>query len=148
MEPIEKLDDPMLAEIVRRLVAAYQPERIYLFGSKARGDAGPDSDYDLMILVPDEVPSPPQRSRKTYEALRGLGFGSAADVLVWTREEFEKRLHLRASLPSTILREGRLLFRYPGDEPSLTLEEPTAALALAREALDVVLSRLPDATHP
>ena len=38
--------DPVLAEIVRRLAAAYQPERIYLFGSKARGDAGPDSDDD------------------------------------------------------------------------------------------------------
>ena len=34
-----------------RLVAEYQPERIYLFGSKARGDAGPDSDYDIMLVV-------------------------------------------------------------------------------------------------
>ena len=47
--------DPKLAEIVRRLVEAYQPERIYLFGSMARGDAGPDSDYDLLVLVPDEA---------------------------------------------------------------------------------------------
>jgi uncharacterized protein len=39
--------DARLAEIVRRLVDAYQPERIYLFGSVARGRAGPDSDYDL-----------------------------------------------------------------------------------------------------
>ena len=37
----------VLTDLVRRLVEAYHPERIYLFGSKARGDAGPDSDFDL-----------------------------------------------------------------------------------------------------
>ncbi len=39
--------DALLAEVVRRLIEAYQPERIHLFGSKARGDDGPDSDYDF-----------------------------------------------------------------------------------------------------
>jgi len=48
-------DDPALAEAVRRLVAAYQPERIYLFGSVARGDADPDSDYDSLLVVPDDA---------------------------------------------------------------------------------------------
>jgi hypothetical protein len=41
--------DAALSEVVRRLVEAYRPERIYLFGSVARGDAGPDSDYDIMV---------------------------------------------------------------------------------------------------
>lgn len=40
-----------MQEIVRRLIEAYDPERIYLFGSRARGDVGPDSDYDLMVIV-------------------------------------------------------------------------------------------------
>jgi predicted nucleotidyltransferase len=97
----------MLAEIVRRLVEAYQPERVYLFGSHARGEAGPDSDYDLMVVVPGQPPPPWQRSLRTSEALRGIG--TAVDVLVWARENFEKRVHLKASLPATILREGRLL---------------------------------------
>ena len=56
IQTIAKVSDPLLAEIVRRLVEAYQPERIYLFGSKARGDAGADSDYDLMVVVPDDAP--------------------------------------------------------------------------------------------
>ncbi|MBW1953738.1 MAG: nucleotidyltransferase domain-containing protein, partial [Deltaproteobacteria bacterium] len=43
--------DKILKEMVRRLVAAFQPERIYLYGSRARGEAGPDSDYDLMLVV-------------------------------------------------------------------------------------------------
>ena len=46
--------DAALSEVVRRLVEAYRPERIYLFGSVARGDAGPDSDYDIMVVVPDD----------------------------------------------------------------------------------------------
>jgi len=99
--------DPRLAEAVSRLVAAYEPLRIYLFGSVARGDAGPDSDYDLMLIVPDDAPSHQLRSRLAYEALRGTGI--AADVLVWTRSRFERRARVIASLPATVLREGRLL---------------------------------------
>jgi len=45
---LPEADVSALADIVERLVDAYTPERIYLFGSKARGDAGPDSDFDLL----------------------------------------------------------------------------------------------------
>ena len=99
--------DPALADAVCRLVAAYNPDRIYLFGSVARGDAGADSDYDLLLVVPDDAPPEKLRSRLTYEALRGTG--TAADVLVCTRSYFEDRRSLKASLPGTVLREGRLL---------------------------------------
>jgi uncharacterized protein len=97
-----------LAVIVERLAEAYRPERIYLFGSKARGDSGPDSDFDLMVVVPDSAPEERRRSRLAYERLWGTG--AAADVLVWTSDRFVSRSHLRASLPGTILREGRLLY--------------------------------------
>ena len=100
--------DPVLHEIVERLVAAYQPEHIYLFGSKARGEEGPDSDYDLMIVVSNLAPPERCRSRLAYQALRGTG--AAADVLVWTRKAFEERLHLKASLPYAVLTEGKLLY--------------------------------------
>ncbi|MBZ5626500.1 MAG: nucleotidyltransferase domain-containing protein [Acidobacteriia bacterium] len=99
--------DPALAEAVRRLLEAYQPERIYLFGSVARGDAGTDSDYDLLVVVPDDAPPERRRSRLAYEALRGTG--TAADVLVCSSTYFEDRRSLKASLPGTVLREGRLL---------------------------------------
>ena len=99
--------DSALALVVRRLVEAYQPERIYLFGSVARGDACPDSDYDIMVIVPDEAPAERRRSRLAYEVLWGTGV--AADVLVWTASQFDSRLHLAASLPATVVREGRLL---------------------------------------
>ena len=100
--------DAKLAEIVRRLVGAFEPERIYLFGSKARGDPDPDSDYDVMVIVPDDASPERRRSRRAYEVLRGTG--TAADVLVWTRRSFEDRLHVVCSLPATVEREGRLLY--------------------------------------
>jgi predicted nucleotidyltransferase len=100
--------EPVLDEIVRRLVRAYEPERIYLFGSHARGEAGPDSDFDLMVIVGDDAPPARRRSRLAYERLWGVG--KAADVLVWTRGRFEERLHIVSSLPATVAREGRLLY--------------------------------------
>ncbi len=104
------IEDPKLAEIVRRLVDAYEPERVYLFGSTARGDAGPDSDYDLLVVVPDDAAPERRRSRLAYEALRGTGV--ATDVLVWTRSAFDARLHLRASLPATVSDEGAILYDF------------------------------------
>ncbi|MBN2027963.1 MAG: nucleotidyltransferase domain-containing protein [Actinobacteria bacterium] len=100
--------DDVLDEIVRRLIEAYQPERIILFGSIARGDAGPDSDYDLLVIVPDNAPLERRRSRLAYERLWGTG--AAADVLVWTKNYFESRLHLKASLSATIAEEGKILY--------------------------------------
>lgn len=101
--------DAALADMVKRLVDAFHPLRIYLFGPRARGEIGPDSDYDLMVLVPDDAsPGRARRSGTAYQALRGTGV--AADVLVWTLNSFEKRLTVVASLPAVIQREGKLLY--------------------------------------
>lgn len=99
--------DPILAEIVDRLVAILNPRRIYLFGSQARGDAGPNSDYDLLLLVDDTSEPAYRLSQRGYRALRGIL--AAVDVVVWDRETFDARLHLKASFPATVVREGRLL---------------------------------------
>jgi len=107
MQSADPTRDPRLAEIVRRLVAAYQPQRLYLFGSVARGEAGPDSDYDIVIVVRDEAPPELRDSRRAYVALRGTGI--AADVIVWTESAFDRRTHVVCSLPATVLRGGRLL---------------------------------------
>ena len=97
-----------LEEALRRLIVAYAPERVYLFGSTARGETSESSDFDLMIVVPDDANPERKRSRLGYRALRGTG--TAADILVWTKKYFDDRVHLKASLPATILREGELLY--------------------------------------
>jgi len=100
-------DDPVLAEIVKRLVEVYQPERIYLFGSKARGDATADSDYDLLVVTPDDAPAARRDGKLAYEALWGVG--ASVDAVVCRSSWFHARTHLKASLPGTVLREGKLL---------------------------------------
>ncbi len=100
--------DPVLDEIVRRLVDALHPERIYLFGSRARGDARPDSDYDLIVVMPEAGLSPRERDVLAFRALCGVG--AAKDVIVYTPEEFAWRSRAPSSLPATVLREGRLLY--------------------------------------
>jgi len=99
--------DLVLTEIVGRLVAVFQPERVYLFVSLARGDAGPDSAYDMVVVVPDDAPTERRRSRLAHEVLSGTGV--AVDELVCTHSYFDARRPLKAWLPGTILREGRLL---------------------------------------
>lgn len=100
--------DPRLAEVVKRLVNVYTPELIYLFGSVARGDPGPDSDYDVLVIVPDDASAERRGSKLAYRALWGTG--TAADVVVWAKTAFEQRSRVVCSLPATVLREGKLLY--------------------------------------
>lgn len=100
--------DPLLDEAVRRLVDALRPEQIYLFGSRARGDYQADSDYDFMVIVPESDLLPHRRAQLAHRALRGVR--APADILVWTRQEFDRFLPVPGSLAATVLREGRLLY--------------------------------------
>jgi HEPN domain-containing protein/predicted nucleotidyltransferase len=102
-------EEAAVAEAVRRLVDALHPERIYLFGSRTRGEAHADSDYDFMVVLPDETKAARLDLEQTaYAALRGLNISN--DVLVRTRASFEWELPVVASLAATIEREGRLLY--------------------------------------
>ena len=99
--------DPKLAELVRRLVDAHRPARLYLFGSRGREQGAQDSDYDLlMVLERLEAPAY-QIAQQAHSHVWGLGI--SADILVWSREEFDRRLPLNASLPATVMRDGVLL---------------------------------------
>lgn len=101
-------NDPILSEAIRRLVDAFAPERIYLFGSRARGEAGSDSDYDLMVVIEESSEPGYRLAARAHSLLWGLK--AAADILVWPRKRFEERLSVRVSLPATIVREGKLLY--------------------------------------
>jgi len=97
-----------IIEITRRLVEYFHPERIYLFGSVARGDDGPDSDLDFAVVLPDDAPQELYRPG-VHEALWGVA--TAADVVRWPATRFNGLAqHARASLPATIVREGRILY--------------------------------------
>jgi uncharacterized protein len=101
--------DEAIQEITRRLIEYYHPERIYLFGSAARGDDGPDSDLDFCVVLPDDAPEDLMRGKDLYSVLSGVGYPK--DIVPWRSSDFDARgAHVVASLPATVLREGRLLY--------------------------------------
>lgn len=80
-------DPVVLADIVDRIVEAAEPEKIVLFGSAARGEMGPDSDLELLVIKGNKF----HRDRLTvaiYRALRGKD--AAVDVVIVTPEEVER----------------------------------------------------------
>lgn len=74
----------LLDEVVERITRTIQPSRIILFGSAAHGEMGPDSDLDLLLIVPDGAHRR-QTSRKVFRALRGIGVPK--DVIVVTESD-------------------------------------------------------------
>jgi predicted nucleotidyltransferase len=100
--------DTVLAEMVRRLVEAFQPERIYLFGSKVRGEADSDSDYDLLVVVSSADEPGYRLAQQAQDALWGVW--EAADVIVLTRAQFDRKAEVVGSLPAAVLAEGALLY--------------------------------------
>jgi uncharacterized protein len=99
-----------IEEITRRLIDFYHPLRIYLFGSEARGDAGPDSDLDFLVVVPDDIPEDRLRPGIVRKTVRGTGF--AKDIVPWRQSDFDERAAwVKSSLPATVVREGKLLYK-------------------------------------
>ena len=93
-----------------RLCAQYHVRRLELFGSADDERFDPErSDLDFLVVVPDDTPEPMMRSSEGYSRLSG--FGMPKDVIPWRQSDFESRAaYVRASLPATVVREGRLLY--------------------------------------
>ena len=95
-------------EIVDRIRVVYpEVEQIVLFGSRSRGDAAADSDFDLLVVVQSAL-SPARRAAPLHLALRGLG--AAFDILVATPEEYRRNLTWRSSVVHTAATEGAVLY--------------------------------------
>lgn len=101
------VDDALLAEVVHRFLAVGFPKKIVLFGSRARGDANEDSDYDLLVIEDSDKPRW-KRSPVYYLALSGLD--PEIDVVVWTPDEIEEWAEVSNFFITTVLREGRTLY--------------------------------------
>ena len=96
-------------EITRRLVDFYHPVRIYLFGSEARVDAGPDSDFDFCVLLPDDAPPELYKAKGVHRNLWGVR--ASVDVVRLPQSDFERRArYVTSSLPATVMREGRVIY--------------------------------------
>jgi len=96
-----------LREIVVKIVEVAHPKAVILFGSHARGEAGPDSDLDLMVVAESDKPRI-ERYGPVRRLFRGMGIGM--DILVYTPEEFAQFQSVPGSLTYTVVHEGRVLY--------------------------------------
>jgi transcriptional regulator with XRE-family HTH domain len=96
-----------IAQMTSIIVERFDPERIILFGSHARGSAGPDSDVDLLVLMED----PGSKRRIAVEIGAALhGFRLPKDIIVTTPSEFEERKEIAGTIERPAAREGRVLY--------------------------------------
>ena len=105
---MKTLDEHLIQSTTQKLVAEFQPEQIWLFGSHAWGTSNDDSDVDLMVIVPSSDERPIRRDQRAQKCLGRLAV--SADVLVRTRGEVNRYQHLRASLFHQVLNQGRKLY--------------------------------------
>lgn len=109
-----QVDDALLQRMTAALVEAADPEQVILFGSHARGEAGPESDIDLIVVQAE--PFGPERNVRLEEARlrRALpSFDVSVDILVFSRDDVD---YWRDSLNHVLaraLREGKVLYERP-----------------------------------
>jgi predicted nucleotidyltransferase len=96
-----------IREMVRRISEGFHPEMIVLFGSYARGDAGPDSDVDLLVVMRING-SKRDLTLKIRKALAGMGL--AKDIIVVTPEELARYRDLVGTIIYPAMREGRVVY--------------------------------------
>jgi len=96
----------IIQKIVRRIVEKAHPEQIILFGSAARGEGGPESDIDLLIIKSNVHRR--QLAMDLYEALADIG--QPVDLIIATPEDIEKYGQSLALILEPALREGKVLY--------------------------------------
>jgi predicted nucleotidyltransferase len=102
-----QMPEDLVQTMVQRIVERFRPLGIILFGSRARGEAGPWSDVDLLVVLPEVA----DKRRVTVEILRALGdLPVSKDVVVTTPEEVLQRGNLVGSVLRSALREGKVLY--------------------------------------
>jgi hypothetical protein len=101
-------EDEALRQVIGRLVAAHDPQAIWLFGSRARGEARPDSDFDLLVVVGPEHRDLADDYDRIYAPICGLGVG--CDVVPCLADEFEPASLQPGTLCWIVKHEGRPVY--------------------------------------
>lgn len=105
------IDDNLMREIIRRIVETSHPEKVILFGSRARGDARLDSDIDLLVVANDPQPRS-LRACALYGALSDILI--PMDILVYRPGEIEEWRNVPQAFVTTAIREGSILYESLG----------------------------------
>ena len=141
-----QIDHPAdLDRLVEQIVAKMDPVAIYLFGSRARGDADDDSDYDLLVVVRDDIPDDLLKTR--WLSPSGA---STVDVKTRPKARFESRLGQVGTLEHEVACEGLQLYPlgpnpFDSEGPINQMPDPSANLEIVREWLARARWHLPGA---
>jgi len=103
----ETVDTKVIDDLVQKIVKSVQPQKIFLFGSTARGQMGPDSDIDVMVVMPDGTHCL-KTTQHLYQQL--FGFGYPVDILVTTPAVLEQHRHNKGLIYRNVLTEGREIY--------------------------------------
>ena len=104
-----KDEEAALAFIRDRLVLSLRPEAIWLFGSRSRGENRPDSDFDILVVLPDELGSKARDYRHVLEPI--LGSGLPCDVVPCSVSDFEAAKDEAGTIAHETFHRGRCLYR-------------------------------------
>ena len=104
---IESTVQRKIEEMVRRIVERFHPEQVILFGSYARGKAGPDSDVDLLVVMPV---SGSKRKIAVEIDLALAGMGLPKDIIVVTPEEVARLRDIIGTIIYPAVREGKVMY--------------------------------------
>jgi predicted nucleotidyltransferase len=110
-ERLFSMTKDLTQDIVRRIVETVQPEKIILFGSRARGDARPDSDFDVLVINKSHEPGY-RRDAALYLALVGLN--APVGVMMYTPEEVRDWSAVPQAFVTTAVREGKVVYERKG----------------------------------
>ena len=99
--------EPPIEEIARKIVEAFRPRRIVMFGSRARGEADEHSDFDLLVVGESKEPRY-RRAAPLYSLLADLPV--EVEVVVYTPEEVREWSKVPQAFVTTALREGKVLY--------------------------------------
>jgi len=102
--------EEIIQELVGRVVQAARPTRIIIFGSAAHGQMGPNSDLDVLVVMPDGVRRR-ETARQIYRALRRLGVPK--DIVVVTESDVRRFGHEPSLVICPALAEGREIYHAP-----------------------------------
>jgi len=98
----------IIAGMVRRIVRNFHPDKIILFGSQARGSAGPDSDIDLLVVMPVEGS---KREKEIQIGVALSGSGMPLDIVVTTPERLKRCSWIPGTIERPALLEGKVLYQ-------------------------------------